>query len=158
MPIAWTGPFLIRDLLNTCINDNRVWPPCERGVYIVTVKRWNIATGPTVGSRPLYVGGNTGKGGRFCTRIGDVIADMFGFFGESTGHSCGGKKLHNWCRDYQVNPSQLFIGWADRRPWCPRCAEIEAIGNLIGAWDRCREVGLLNEKRPPRCTAHDRRL
>jgi hypothetical protein len=36
------------------------------------------------------VGGNTGGAARFCTRIGDLVADMHGFFGNETGHHSGG--------------------------------------------------------------------
>lgn len=152
MPLVWTDPFPVRLLLDQCFCDDQR-PPCDHGVYVVTAKEW---TGqPTKESRPLYVGGNTGRGDRFRTRIGDLIADMFGFSTTTTGHSCGGKKLYDWCRNNHVNPSKLFIGWADRNPWCPRCAEIEAIRCFIGDWSQLNQTELLNERRPPRCTDHE---
>ena len=155
-PLKWTGPFQIGMLLSSCLDDHRHWPPADRGVYVITVDVWSVE--PNQDCRPLYVGGNSGKEGRFCTRIGDLVADMFGFFGDTTGHSSGGKTLHGWCRANNTNPSELYLGWAYRVPWCSRCAEIDAVRLVVLNWSRRREVGLLNKIRPPRCTEHDEEL
>jgi hypothetical protein len=60
-------------------------------VYIVSRRQWSKT--PTDAAEPLYVGGNTGGAARFCTRIGDLVADMHGFFGNETGHHSGGITL-----------------------------------------------------------------
>ena len=154
--LFWTGPFKIQTLLNRCLDDDQPWPPSDHGVYAVTLKTWRNKPGDHCD--PLYVGSTTGKEGRFCTRIGDLIADMFGFFGEMAGHSSGGKSLHRWCLDHNINPGQLYIGWAGRDPWCSRCAEIDAVKAIIGSWERRKEIGLLNKNRPPRCLDHNMEL
>jgi len=150
----WIGPFKIESLLTNCINDNQPWPPANKAVYIVSVKRWKGRPGRNCS--PLYIGGNTSNSDRFCTRIGDLIADMYGFFNGNTGHHSGGKALFNWCKSKHVHPKSLFIGWGNRSPWCNRCAEIELVISVINNWDNRAQEGLLNQRRPPQCTLHDR--
>jgi len=151
-PLAWTGPFRVRDLLDRCLADDQPWPPNERGVYLVAQRPWSGA--PSSDCGPLYFGGNTGRSARFCTRIGDLIADMHGFYGASTGHHSGGQSLYRWCRERGVKPGSLWLGWATREPWCGACAEVELARELVGRWERRGEVGVLNAKRPPRCGVH----
>jgi len=152
----WTGPFRIRDLLASCLDDAQAWPPASKGVYLVSRRRWTDA--PSSECLPLYIGGNTGKSERFCTRIGDLIADMHGFWAGGTGHHSGGIKLYNWCAKNKVPPGNLYIGWARRVPWCGRCAEIELLDALCESWQCRQELGLLNGSRPPACAQHNRRL
>ena len=106
---GWVGPFQVRDLLERCTLPSQAWPPEDRGVYLVSRGRWKVT--PTQKCDPLYVGGITGRSARFCTRVGDLIADLLGFYGASTGHSSGGQSLHRWCTDNGVNPLDLFLGW-----------------------------------------------
>ncbi len=148
--LIWTGPFLFRELLEGCLSDEQPWPPGSRGVYVVSQKKWKGA--PGTACHPLYVGGNTGASPRFCTRIGDLIADLYGFF-DSTGHHSGGQSLFGWCKSNAVHPGSLFIGWATRDPWCDRCAEVELVNQLARSWEDRRS--LLNKKRPPACRVHD---
>src|SRR5688572_23416864 len=90
--LMWTGPYPISDYLENAISDakewRRRWPPAGGAVYLVSRYAWTGA--PTTEAQPLYVGGNTGGSQRFCTRIGDLVADMFGFFDGDTGHHSGG--------------------------------------------------------------------
>lgn len=149
---TWTGPFRISDLLAACLDDEQPWPPASRGVYVISRAEWQAA--PTPACHPLYVGGNTGGSQRFCTRIGDLIADLHGFWDGGTGPHSGGQSLHSWCRTNKVHPSQLFICWAtseDAEVWCSRCAEAELI-RLVTA--RTEERTLLNKLRPPFCRMH----
>ena len=153
-PLAWTGPFQVRDLLDRCVADDQPWPPDDRAVYLVAQRPWIGALSPECD--PLYFGGNTGRSARFCTRIGDLIADMHGFYGVLAGHHSGGQSLHRWCWERGMKPGSLWLGWAMREPWCAACAEVELARALVGRWERRGEVGVLNVKRPPRCGVHGR--
>jgi hypothetical protein len=157
MVFRWMGPFRVGDYLDHAVSRDPVWkdrwPPAGNGVYLVSRDTW---TGqPTEASCPLYIGGNTGTSTRFCTRIGDLIADLFGFFDGDTGHHSGGQKLWRWCDHHQVPPASLFLAWASAgdAAWCARCAE----GTLFESFPRATSLdhnGLLNKVRPPACGAH----
>ncbi len=117
-------------------------PPESNGVYVVSVRHWKNE--PDTECEPLYIGGNTGRSARFRTRLGDLIADMFGFYGQSTGHHSGAQSLNSYCREQKINPKHLFIGWGTDCA-CGRCGEVEL-------FDRLRPK--LNKKRPSRCREH----
>ena len=143
MPMRdWVGPFEVRELLAHCIDEALPLPPESGSAYLVSRHTWRGE--PTPRCEPLYVGGNTGQSARFRTRLGDLIADLFGFFGAETGHHSGGMSLHRWCREHQVSPLALHIGWLDRSS-CHRCLE----GDLV------RELApVLNRKAPAGCRMH----
>jgi hypothetical protein len=145
----WVGPFQIRKLLESCFDtDPERWPPNEPSVYLVSEREWKSA--PTIECGPLYVGSITGSSPRFRTRIGDLLADMFGFFhyDEPTiaGHSSGGQKLYRWCCDKHRSPFNLYIAWLEQ-PACHRCEELR----LFRHWKGKLGEELLNERSPPRC-------
>lgn len=100
MHLNWRGPCKIGDYLDNAITRtpswDKLWPPSSNAVYLVSLKRWKKK--PTRNCVPLYVGGTTGKSRRFCTRVGDLVADLFGFYVPGhTGHHSGGQSLHQWC-------------------------------------------------------------
>ncbi len=139
--MEWIGPYTIDELLDSVLDPSHR-PPESDGVYLISEKSW---TGqPTSVCDPLYVGSNTGKSKRFRTRIGDLIADMFGFFGSETGHHSGGESLHKHCRSKQLNPKQLHIAWLENCS-CVRCVENEIYDQLEPS---------LNKNRPTRCKEH----
>ncbi|MBI2166465.1 MAG: hypothetical protein HYU29_08730 [Chloroflexi bacterium] len=140
--MKWVGPFTVDDLLESCLDNDHPWPPKSNSVYLVSRNLWDTLS--VVDSVSLYVGSNTGKSPRFCTRIGDLIADLFGFFQEGTGHSSGGISLHNYCKKQNLNPKQLHIAWIVNCG-CVRCAE-----TVI--YDLTKPE--LNIKRPPKCIKH----
>lgn len=150
MPLIWAGPFRVRDLLDACLDDAQPWPPASNGVYVISRDDWQGA--PSSACRPLYFGGNTGRSQRFCTRIGDLIADLHGFWDGGTGHHSGGQSLYRWCKANNVLPGDLFIGWATGNPWCDRCAENAIVRQLATSWGERGE--LVNKSRPPVCRAH----
>jgi len=96
---------------------------------------------------PLYVGGITGKSDRFRARIGDLIADMFGFYGSTRtiGHSSGGRSLHGWAMDNAISLPDLHLAWVEDGG-CHRCLEVQ-----LHAWLRPK----LNHATPSRCTIHE---
>lgn len=155
---TWAGPFRVGELLSRCLEDNQPWPPSTDGVYLVSQHPWTAS--PSTGCAPLYVGGNTGRSGRarFCTRVGDLLADMHGFWDGGTGHHSGGQSIYKWCKKSRVRPGDLFIAWATRSPWCSRCAELDIISMFVGTWSARTHVGLLNKNRPPACAPHSRRV
>jgi hypothetical protein len=118
----WHGPVTVDELLDQTTLPSPLMPPDADGVYIVSLKSWRGE--PTLDCEPLYVGGNTGKSARFRTRMGDLLADLFGFFGSATGHSSGGQSLHKFCREKGIRPKKLYIGWA-ANCICGRCGEVE---------------------------------
>ncbi len=121
--MSWVGPYRLRNLLEASITSGHPWPPRSNAIYVVTEKAWSRRPGkPAV---VLYVGGNTGKSKRFCTRVGDLVADMLGFYGGGTGHHSGGQTLWRHCKKTQTHPLDLFIGW-QKGIRCGRCAEIRA--------------------------------
>jgi len=140
--MPWHGPYQIRDYLERAIDDDVDRPPERSGVYVITKQAWKGR--PQSMSGVLYVGGNTGRSARFRTRIGDLLADMLGFFGESTGHHSGGQSLCNWCKAHRVNPLDLYIGWQSSVR-CGRCAEMRLYEALKPE---------LNKNRPSKCAEH----
>ncbi len=140
--MEWIGPYSIDELLDSFLKPSFPIPPETNGVYLISKNTWNIQ--PTSDCIPLYVGSNTGKSKRFRTRIGDLIADMFAFFGDDTGHHSGGQSLHNYCKRSHTNPKNLYIGWAEKCR-CVRCVE-----NKI--YDQLKPR--LNKNRPTRCKEH----
>jgi hypothetical protein len=140
--MKWVGPFKLRDLLENCINYKHPWPPEHNGVYVISRRTW--VGKPSKDSMPLYVGSTTGQSKRFCTRVGDLIADMLGFYGDYTGHHSGGESLHEFCRKNRINPLDLFLGWAEKCS-CLRCAETIVFKRLSPK---------LNKKSPPICIEH----
>jgi len=140
-PGRWVGPFRIRELLERCLDEDQAWPPEHGGVYLVSQQKWSGA--PRAGGSYLYIGGISGSSPRFCTRVGDLLADTFGFFGGGTGHSSGGQRLNDWCLERRINPLDLHIGWfvpADGD--CNRCLE--------RSWHEALKPAL-NRYHPPRC-------
>ena len=138
----WIGPFQVRRLLEGCFDAAVPKPPDSGSAYVVTLKRWRA--GPSAKSEPLYVGGNVGRSKRFRTRVGDLLADAFGFYGSETGHHSGGKSLHKWCKKNGVNPLELYIGWVASTK-CHRCLEVRLFSELQPR---------LNRKTPPQCVKH----
>jgi hypothetical protein len=138
----WVGPITIDELLDRVAVDWDTAPPEKNGVYVISIKRWNGE--PTPACEPLYVGGNTGKSARFRTRMGDLIADLFGFYCDTTGHHSGGQSLNCYCADHGINPKNLFVGWA-RDCACGRCGEVELYRRLKPS---------LNKNHPSACREH----
>ena len=139
----WVGPSQIKELLRDVIPQKLLPDLPEKGsAYLVTQKKWDEY--PTSKSVPLYVGGNSGKSSRFRTRVGDLVCDTFGFFGEETGHHSGGKSLNGWCRENEFDPLSLYVGWIASCT-CHRCLENDLFGALTPA---------LNRMRPTRCPIH----
>jgi hypothetical protein len=147
-PLEWRGPITIDHLIENSVSrrSNRLFPPESDAIYVVTERWWTRH--PTTRSGPLYVGGNSHNSDRFRTRVGDLIADMLGLYGEETGHHSGGRKIHQWCMSHDVHPRDLWLGWATARPWCSRCAERFVTAEIV-EFDL-----LLNERTPPDCSEH----
>jgi hypothetical protein len=156
MRLTWRGPFQIKNYLENAISRDPVWwrrwPPVDNAVYLVSRRSWTES--PTTACLPLYVGGTTGESERFRTRVGDLIADLFGFYGGNTGHHSGAQSLYDWCYEKRVHPRDLWLGWARGRGRrsCSRCAEV----HLYNTFPRATKTvpGLLNRRRPPGCTQH----
>lgn len=140
----WIGPFQIGIMLERCFDPKMTRPPASGSAYVVTERAWRKQ--PSGSSGVLYVGGNTGKSARFRTRLGDLIADAFGFFSETTGHHSGGQHIHEWCRANGVNPLDLHLAWIAGTS-CHRCLEIRLVKVLTPS---------LNRMTPSRCVTHPR--
>ena len=79
--MRWNSPFRVRDLLENCLDYRKQkWPPEDNGIYLVSLNEWK--NNPSKSCNPLYVGSTTGKSARFRTRVGDLIADIFGFYSD----------------------------------------------------------------------------
>jgi hypothetical protein len=122
--------------------DSPDMPPLAESVYLISLKPWKSE--PNAAYVPLYVGGNTSTSNRFRTRMGDLIADIFGFFGGGSGHHSGGQSLHDYCREHKINPKKLYVGWIERCD-CRRCAENTIFDQMTPQ---------LNKKRPGYCRTH----
>ena len=140
--MKWIGPYTIDKLLDGMLDNTIPKPPESRSVYLISLKRWRRE--PTSACEPLYVGSNTGNSKRFRTRIGDLIADIFGFFSEETSHHSGGRSINAFCRKTSLNPKNLFIGWVAECE-CVRCGENELFESLAPR---------LNKNRPSVCAIH----
>jgi hypothetical protein len=137
----WIGPFKIQKILEDAPLPNAVRPPERGSAYLVTQRVWE--SNPKA-SGVLYVGGITGKSDRFRTRIGDLLADAFGFYGKTTGHSSGGQSLHKWCLENSVRPLDLYLSWVEETQ-CHRCLEVSLYESLKPE---------LNRVPPTRCRVH----
>ena len=137
LKMKWIGPFMIDSLLDNCFDESHK-PPMHGSVYLVSRKLWKKR--PSLDCVPLYVGSNTRKSRLFRRRVGDLIADMFGFW----GHSSGGQSLYGYCRDNNLNPKSLYIGWLEKCG-CDRCAENYVYKELSPQ---------LNRIKPPECGQH----
>lgn len=143
--MPWVGPFTIDRLLDTCLDEGEPKPPRANGVYLVSRRSWTDA--PTRDSMPLYVGANSRNPQLFRKRVGDLVADVFGFFSPGIpngGHHIPVQRLHDYCKDEQLNPKQLYIGWVENCD-CVRCVE----GSVYEELDP-----LLNINHPPKCNDH----
>jgi hypothetical protein len=139
----WVGPYKIRDLLEDVTIGALLIPPPANSAYFVSQFEWHSA--PTPACVPLYVGGNTSSSPVFRKRVGDLLADMFGFYSTARlGHHSGGQSLHAWCKAEHVKPLDLYIAWIEGTA-CHRCLE----GRLY------RELQpVLNQKTPSKCARH----
>lgn len=142
--MKWVGPITIDNLLDGVTDPSIPRPPVEPSVYLVSHSPWHNE--PTIACEPLYVGGLLSDSPRFRTRIGDLFADMFGFFGDvgKKGHHSGGQTLYRYCNNNGISPRHLYIGWAEEVS-CHRCAENSLYEKLSPR---------LNKKRPPACAIH----
>ena len=138
----WSKPIQLRVLLDECVKNPNLLPPLSMSAYVVTQHAWSGQ--PTKKSHVLYVGGNSVNPDRFRTRIGDLVSDMLGFYGEKTGHHSGGKSLHLWCQQKTINPLDLHISWVTNAT-CFRCIEIDLFNEHIPA---------LNKNTPSKCKVH----
>jgi hypothetical protein len=141
--MKWIGPYTIDNLLEGMMNNTIPKPPESQSVYLISLKPW--VTEPTAACDPLYVGSNTGKSKRFRTRVGDLIADAFGFFSAETGHHSGGQSINAFCMNNSLNFKSLFIGWAEQCE-CVRCGENNLFESLVPR---------LNKNRPSACSIHE---
>jgi hypothetical protein len=119
---SWIGPFQVRSLFEACLDSTKPKPPDSGSAYLVAKTAWQST--PTAES-VLYIGGNTGmvpSPPRFRTRVGDLLIDALGFYTPQTGHSSGGKHLHEWCQQNHLNPLDLYIAWV-KGSECHRCLE-----------------------------------
>jgi hypothetical protein len=155
--MKWIGPYTIDDLLDLCLTKPDRRPAEANGVYLISERKWEGQ--PTRDCIPLYVGGNTSTSTRLRIRVGDLIADMFGFFRTrkdhtatkmghraKRGHHSGGQTLYEHCRGNALNPKKLYVAWVEECG-CARCAENQLYGEL---------TPLLNKNRPPQCNEHHR--
>ncbi len=76
MPKQWIRLFNFEEMLDNAPGFNLPLPPCDKGVYIVSSKLWNKI--PSSHCTPLYVG----KSENTRNRVGNLNADVFGFFGK----------------------------------------------------------------------------
>ena len=140
--MKWAGPYTIDELLDSFSNP---LPPVDARVYLISREVW--MTQPTEECIPLYVGSNKDTSTLFRSRIGDLIADLFGLYYKGDGgkgHHSGGQSLHRYSVDHGLNPKLLLIGWTEECP-CPRCLENELYDSLKPE---------LNKIRPSRCEIH----
>lgn len=138
----WVGPFRLREYLERSIDPDQVWPPASGGVYVLSRLAWTGT--PTPAADALYVGGNTGVSPRFITRIGDLVADVLGFWCNETAHSSGGWRVWEYCFKERIHPLDLYLGWIIGVP-CARCAETDVYDALQPR---------INLKRPAGCADH----
>ena len=62
---------------------------------------------PSVDCKTLYLGTNTMNPNRFLQRVGELVKDMLGFFGEYAGNHPGGWKLYRYCEREGIHPLDL---------------------------------------------------
>ncbi len=161
-PTKWKEPVAIRSLLENCFTETAM-PPHSPSVYVISKKPWRGK--PKKEAELLYVGGMTSKNPRFRGRIGDFIADIFGFFNDAENpktrkplklaHHSGGMWLHEYCGknpDALLSPFGLYIGWAEATA-CHRCLECEVYQEFEQELIHVRGPNWKG-KRPARCGRH----
>lgn len=143
--MPWVGPYKLRDLIENCMEEDQEWPHATKGAYLVSVKSWEGEPGESASA--LYVGSSGENSNRFCTRIGDLVADMLGFYDGNTGHHSGGQKIWEWCRKQETNPLDLYMAWKTHVQ-CVRCEENYYYDKFDGD---SANTTLLNAIRPAAC-------
>src|SRR4051794_1218230 len=113
--VEWIGPYTIGELLAKSLS-NDIYYPLTKSVYLISVRQWGKV--PTKESFPLYVGSNPKNEDYFKARLGLLIGGIFGFYEEHSFHS-GARKIFNYCRENNIQPLNLYIGWL-RRADCSR--------------------------------------
>ncbi len=141
---AWRGPCRLQRLFERCLDDDLERPAAAAAAYLVSAHSWT-GDAPTPACHPLHLGAATGAPGRLRTGVGDLVADLLGFFDERTAPPSGGQALHAWCRRTGTEPGRLFLSWLVDPTGCGRCRE--------RTWyERLRP--LLNGRIPPACPDH----
>ncbi len=140
--LKWAGPVTVDRLIDCFFGNGLPCPPESESVYLVTQLPWEGA--PTAACQPLYVGSNATNPRLFVTRLGSLIADMFGFFSAERGHHSGGQSIFQYCRENGINPRQLYIGWLVDCE-CGLCNEWKVWLDLLPK---------LNRREPPLCRHH----
>ncbi len=138
----WVGPFRLRDYLERCIDPRQEWPPETAGVYLVSRDPWTKE--PSAACRVLYVGSNPRVPTLFRQRIGYLVKDMLGLWGDVAGSHSGGISLWKWCFKKRVHPLDLYLGWITGID-CGRSTEADLYARLRPE---------LNRKAPAWCAAH----
>jgi hypothetical protein len=137
--LRWQGPFALLGLLE------HSYPPTyekihSNGVYLISLSSWEGT--PTRDCQALYVGSSK----QLWTRLGETIRCALGLFDPkdySSGHSSGGKSLHDYCVKHKLKPWELYYAFAGCD--CRFCVEAGLIRDLSPE---------LNRKRSPRCLIH----
>jgi len=124
------------------MDDKQPWPKETPGIYVVSRLPWSAR--PSDQAQVLYVGGNPKNPIQLLNRIGLLIKDMLGFWGDFTGSHIGGEKLWCYCHQNKVHPLDLYLSWAPDIA-CSRCAENDHYDIL---------KPLLNKNRPASCKVH----
>lgn len=123
--LQWVGPFVLKDYVASLLDmTGKVWPPSRPGVYVVTSESW--MNRPQEGN-VLY----TGATKNLLDRIGNLIRDTLGFYGEIedgpgwVGKHSGAQTLWQCCHDQGKPVGHLVIGWAATSIPCHWCVEKE---------------------------------
>ena len=135
--LSWVGPSRLRDLLENCMAPDYPWPGEVPGIYFVSERAWHGV--PIQECGPLWVG----KTSVLLRRMGELLSDMLGFFGNRTGRNPGGWKVWYHCEKQGLHPLDLFIAWTVD-PVCPSCEE-RVVDRLLRP--------ILNDRRPG-CQLH----
>jgi hypothetical protein len=77
--VSWNRPLVLHDYLALLLSMSGPWPPSRPGVYVVTERLWMGR--PSAQTGVLYTGGTK----NLLDRIGNLIRDVLGFFGEVEG-------------------------------------------------------------------------
>ena len=143
--MPWVGPFQIKEFLKKSLDKKQPLPTGKKGIHLVTKKKWQGT--PSKKCEPMYVGGVTGDSDRLLSRVGELVAAMFGLYSKNTKTHTGGQLISTHFRrteEKEYHPLGLWIAWRTDIT-CNRCAE-KKVYDEIRPW--------CNERSPPFCNKH----
>lgn len=142
--MLWMRPCKLRELMDQNGGFDPDTLPERSGLYVFSSTPWDRK--PT---NLLYLGsGHATASTNLRHRVGNEVASALGFHGVVAGAGHGGVLLSKYCRENNISPLDLYLGWRTLpNNVCPVPDEQQ----LYDCHHNKLSPHLLNKKRPSSC-------